>query len=355
MTNLRAFTMYALLLIPAGAFAQAPTLQIGGFIDLYYGWNGNHPFDRQSFFPGAGVVAERSNEFGLDFAAVEIQRDPSPVGFHLIVGGGDELDVLHSGEPAGGRDTFRNIYQASVSYNVPVRRGLRLEAGIYPSHIGFESALARDNWNYTGSWAANFTPYYQTGIKAVYAFSDHWSGELHALNGWQIIHDNNGGKSVGARLAWSTPGASVAVSTWTGPELPGDDSHLRTLFDLVASKKVAPKVDLAFEGYYGHQDLPGGVSQHWTALAGYARYTLNPRWAATVRLERFDDPDGGISGLPQLIKAGTLTLEAHPHEHTVLKLEGRYDRSTQKIFTGDQEGAAKRDQLLFVLGSVITF
>ncbi len=330
--------------------------EIGGFVDLYYSYNTNHPAGHANFFPGAGVAAKRSEEFALNWAAVEIRRAPEPVGFHLIAGAGNAIEILHAGEPEGemiGRDELRNIYRASVSY-APSER-LLVEAGIFPSHIGFESALTRDTWSYTGSWAGNFTPYYQTGIKAAYTFSDHWSGELHVLNGWQIIGENNDAKSLGARLAWASPRASVALNGWRGPELQNDDSRQRMLLDLVATAKVSDALDLAFEGYVGRQELPGSDTAEWTSIAGFLRYQLAPTWAVALRAERFADPDDWISGLSQDIEEGTLTFEHRPHERVILKLEGRYDRSSARIFTGETEGTAEKDQLLFALASIFTF
>ncbi|HET7509295.1 MAG TPA: porin [Solirubrobacterales bacterium] len=340
---------------PVRADATAGSIQIGGFVDLYAAYNRNRPADHINFLPGANTLGSRAGELAVDFAAVEIQRDPAPVGFHLIVGAGDELTVLHPGESAASRDTFRNVYQASLSYLVPVGRGLRIEAGIYPSHIGFESALARDTWSYTGSWAANFSPYYQTGVKAAYAWSDRWSAELHVVNGWQLIRDDNGGKSVGTRVAWTSPRASVAVNGWVGPELPGDDRHLRTLIDLVATVKAGDRLDLALESYAGRQELPAATAQRWTALDLYARYRLDRTWAAALRLERFDDPDAGISGAPQRLHGVTVTLEARPHPAAILRLEARYDRSTMPVFSAADPGIRRRDQLLFIAGSIFTF
>jgi hypothetical protein len=329
--------------------------QIGGFVDIYYAYNTNHPAAQTNFFPGAGIAGKRDDEFALNWAALEIQRDPDPVGFHLIAGTGNAIEVLHSGEPEGetvGRDEFRNIYRASVSYKASDR--FQLEGGIYPSHIGFESGLTRDNWNYTASWGANFTPYYQTGVKGVWTFDGGWSAGVHVLNGWQIISDNNDAKSFGGQVGWSGDRGSVSLNGWYGPELPGDDKHERSLIDLVATAKVTPGLSLAFDGYVGKQELPGSDAAEWNALTGYVRYEFAP-WAVTARAERFDDPDGGISGVSQTIEDGTLTLENRIHESAVLKLEGRYDHSDAPIFTGEDPAIAERNQLLFVLAAIVTF
>ena len=40
-----------------------------------------------------------------------------------------------------------------------------IDAGIFFSHIGSESWISRDNPTNTRSLAADFTPYYETGIR----------------------------------------------------------------------------------------------------------------------------------------------------------------------------------------------
>lgn len=330
--------------------------QIGGFVDVYYTYNTNNPAAQTNFFPGAGVAGKRNEEFALNWAALEIKRDPEPVGFHLIAGAGNAIEVLHSGEPEGetvGRDEFRNIYRASVSYKVSDR--FLIEGGIYPSHIGFESGLARDNWNYTGSWGANFTPYYQTGVKGIWSFDNGWSAGLHVLNGWQIIADNNDAKSLGAHVGWSGDRGGVTLNGWHGPELPGDDDNNRSLLDVVATFKATDALSLALDAHVGRQELPGADAAEWNALTGYLRYQFVPKWEVTIRGERFDDSDGGISGVAQTLEAGTLTLEHRLHEQAVLKLEGRYDSSDARVFTGEDPAIAERDQLLFALASIVTF
>ena len=56
----------------------------------------------------------------------------------------------------------------------------------------------------------------------------------------------------------------------------------------------------------------------------------------------------------------TVTLEHRPADALILRLEGRYDRSTAAVFSGDgfdvdDNILRERDQLLLVLGAVTSF
>jgi hypothetical protein len=332
-------------------------MHISGFVDTYYAWNANRPQSHDNFITGTGTTAKRAEEFGLNLAALEFVSDPKPVGFHLTLVAGNGTEVVHASEPTSsstGPSVFRNIYQASVSYTAPVGHGLLLEAGTYPSHIGFESFFSKDNWLYTRSWLGEFSPYYQTGLKAAYTFNSHWSGQLHIVNGWQLIGDNNDGKSVGTQIAYTSDRLSASFNTLAGPELPNDNTHMRVFGDLVASCKVTPKLSLATSVDRGRQSLPGGSAANWLGVAAYAHYDFNAQHAAAVRVETFHDPDNGISGFSQTLREASLTYQYRAAPGLVLKFAARHDHSTASVFDRGANGKSE-NQTIAVIGAVVTF
>jgi hypothetical protein len=334
-----------LLLLTAVVRAEdkPPAVNIRGFVDGYYAWNSNDPQSHESFVPGTGTTAKRADEFNLNLAAVEIIRNPAPVGIHLSLVAGSGADVVHASETQG----FRHIYQASVIYK-PTDK-LTLEGGIFPSHIGFEGFFSKDNWSYTRGWLGEFSPYYQTGVHAAYQFSKEWSGEFHILNGWQIINDNNDAKAIGGKIAYTTDRLSASFNTFDGPELPSDDHHWRHFGDLIALYKVTPKLSVGGSLDRGHQELPGGAAANWLGIGGFGRYAFDDRHALAVRAERFRDPDNGVSGTAQTLNEATLTYELRPATNLILKLEARRDRSTANVFD------RSKTQMLVVGGAVVTF
>ncbi|MGZ7032070.1 MAG: porin [Thermoanaerobaculia bacterium] len=337
-----------LLLLAVTARADEPPISLHGFLDGYYAWNDNAPRSNESFIPGTGTTAKRADEFNLNLAAVEIVRDAAPVGFHLSLVAGNGADIVHAAETEG----FRHVYQASVIYKPNDK--LTIEGGIFPSHIGFEGFFSKDNWNYTRSWLGEFSPYYQTGIHAGYQFSKEWSGEIHILNGWQIINDNNRAKAIGGKIAYSSARLSTSFNTFDGPELPNDDDDWRHFGNLIALYKATPKLSVGGSLDRGHQELPGGGAANWLGIAGYGRYAFDDRHAFAVRAERFRDPDNGISGTAQKLTEGTLTYEFHPTPNLILKIEGRRDHSTASVFARKANDSTD-NQTLVVIGAVATF
>jgi hypothetical protein len=278
----------------------------------------------------------------------------------VIAVAGNGAEIVHAGEPTGegvGHDVVRHVYQASIEYLAPIGRGVGIQAGIYPSHIGFESFISKDNWNYTRGWAGEFSPYYQTGLRIATAFSDHWSAQVHVCNGWQLVGDNNHSKAVGTQLAWTGNDLTVTLNTFAGPELPNDDAHWRVFGDLIVTAKATTRLQLAGSFDYGHQVRPSAPAADWQSGSVWARYAFSDRTAIAARAEVFHDPDAGISGFAQTLGGGTLTLEHRPAPPLIAKLELRYDHSTAAVFSGGSGGepSRKQRQTLVVASAVAAF
>jgi len=333
--------------------AEASRIALHGFVDGVYAFDFNRPADRAVFFPGVGTAAKRHGEWSLNQAQLELSVDPAPVGLRLALGAGTGLEVVHAGEPAGafiGSAAFRNVLYASALYKAPLGRGLLLEAGIFPAHVGFEGFNTKDNWNYTRSWMAELSPYYSTGLKASYSFDDEWSAQLHLLNGWQLIADNNSAKMVGSQLAYNAGKLQASFNVMAGPELPGNDRDWRVLGDLVLTVRATPSLSIGANVDLAREGRPSGAAANWYGVGGYLRWAPpESKTALAVRLERFGDDDGAISGTPQRLSGATLTLDHRPAPSLIVKLEGRYDRSTAAVF------ALQKDQLLVLLGVVAAF
>ena len=318
-----------LLLLVCAMNAHAQT--VDGWVDGYYAWNKDHPASGINWYPGIGTTGEHADQFALNVAAIQVVRDPKPFGFHLTLVAGDSADVVHSAEPH--RHPLRNLYQASITYDAKV---VQLEAGVYPSHIGFEAYFSKDNWSYTRGWLGELSPYYQTGVKIARTFNPHWSAQVHVLRGWQNVSDPHAPAAVGTQIAYSDANWSASFNTYL-------DNH-RKFGDLVATYKVTPKLNAGISIDHGHQS-----PANWFGAGVWTRYAIDDRNAFAFRAERFRDPDAGISGFSQTLDEQTLTYEVRPQKHLILKLEARRDHSTAPVFNNST------DQKLAIASAVVTF
>lgn len=324
---------------------SAGQLALTGIVDVYGDYNPAHPALERNFEPGTGTAASRANAFALNAAAIDATFTSGRAGAHLVVGAGDSFDIVHLAEPEG----FRHLYQASASYQP--WDSTTFEAGIFPSHVGVENFFTKDDWTYTRSWLSEWSPYYQAGVKVSQKFDEHWSAQIHVLNGWQQIVDVNEGKTIGTQVAFTTHGFSATFNTLAGPENPIEPGW-RLLGDLVLTADPFSWLSFAAGIDKAHEALPGNNGADWEGFEAYARAHAG-LFAVTARGESFRDRKGLISGAAQTVSAGTLTLEARPEPVLILRAEGRYDRSTAPVFEG--HSAARYEQTLFIVSAAASF
>lgn len=332
------------LLAPTTGAAEWKGLELSGFVDLYVAAAKDDPATGRNF-AGLGTVATREGELALDFVGLELRKEAAPWGFTLIAGAGDELDAIHLAEEPSARDTFRNIFQASVFY----RSGdVLVEAGLFPSHIGFESALPHLNWNYSHSWVATLSPFYQTGVKLVYTPDTKTTLELHAIHGWQQIADLNDDPGFGLKLARNFGAVTTTFNAIYTDEPTPDGDLPRSLYDLIVQAELSKSFSVALETYRGRQQRSSTPDADWDATAVWLRWKAG-RNGFTLRAERFDDEQGGISGSAQRLESYTATWDLKTHENATLRFELRRDESSAAIFP------AGRRQELGILALAFTF
>lgn len=80
---------------------------------------------------------------------------------------------------------LQHIYESNIGISLNKKNNLWLDAGIFGSHIGFESAISKDCWTLTRSLFAENSPYYLSGTKLTYNPNEHWEFAVIICNGWQ--------------------------------------------------------------------------------------------------------------------------------------------------------------------------
>jgi len=179
--------------------------QYGGFVDVGYLRDFNHPSNR--LFRSRGT-AFHVDEWDVNMAAAYVRKkasEQSRWGTDLTVQGGKDSEVFGFSATApnlSGADWMLHFGLANVSYLARAGNGLTLQGGIFGSLIGYDSLYARDNFNYTRPWGADFTPYLMMGVNASYPFTDKATGTFFVVNGYWHLANANSVPSSGGQLAY---------------------------------------------------------------------------------------------------------------------------------------------------------
>lgn len=356
---------------PTPAAPAEPQWQYGGFVDAAYLEDFNYPSNH--LFRSRGTTY-KVNEPILNMTAAYVRKtavESSRWGFEITVQGGQDTRVFGFSATApniAGATFLRHLGPTDVSYLAPVGKGLTIQAGIFPSFIGYDSLYAKDNLNYTRPWGADFTPYLMTGINVSYPLTARLTGTAFLVNGsWHLARANSVPSSGGQLAYKATDHATLKQTVLFGPHQ--SDTGLefwRFLSDSSLEWKT-DRITTAFEYHVGEEKLavPGTPRALWMAAQLPVHWVLDKHWSVTVRPEVYWDRDGRLTGFPQTVKANTTTLEYRiPYRQAaaIVRLEHRVDdsRGPGGGFFSDGEvlpGVAglKPTQHLLILGVILTF
>ncbi len=304
----------------ASAEATPWGVQFGGLVDTYYGYDSNNPPTRDRQFT---TTAKRHNEFNINLAYLEAQVKGPRVRGRLAMQLGTSVVANYATESnASVGMLMRHVQEAVVGYEILPK--LWVDAGIYFSHIGFESFISKDNWLYTRSLMSDYSPYYQSGAKLSYDWGIGLVTEFHFINGWQNISEDNTQKALGIKVAY-TPIEMLGLSYSNFFE-PGPRSRLFNNFIVKFSPfkvlELAAIVDIGLQ----HQQIPD-TWLPWEVFTLLARIQPFERVGFGVRAERMMDPNqilettstaGGFQ-----IWGAALGVDVKLHEHVLWRTEAR--------------------------------
>jgi hypothetical protein len=373
-----------LLLSGPGAFAHAQELtpeekepqttaewQYGGFVDVAYPLNFNHPANH--LFRSRGT-AFRTDSVWLNMAGAYARKRPSAQsrwGVELTAQAGkdDEFFGFSATAPnIAGNKFLRHLGPTDVSYLAPTGKGLTLQAGIFSSLIGYDSLYAKDNFNYTRPWGADFTPYLMIGANASYPFTEKLTGTFFVVNGYWHLARANSAPSAGGQIAYKVaPKVTLKETTLLGPHQRNTAFEFwRFLTDTIVERKT-DKFTFASEYIFSTErvDAPGKPRALMMAWQLPAHWKLNDRWSLSFRPEVFWDRDGRWTLARQTVKAFTSTVEYRlPYRWTnaIFRLEHRWDDSRGPdggFFRGAElpSGAVglTPNQHLLIFATILTF
>ncbi len=324
----------------------ASGLTESGYVAASYyhsnGYNTYHEFD------------DKHDTFQLDQAALTVAYQPKE-GFGALVdvAAGEDMKILNAAE--GSNPNSFDIIQGFVQY---ATGPFTVIGGKFVTLAGAEVIAPTGNTNFSRSFLFYAEPLTHTGIRATYAASDTFSVIAGVNNGWNYSSLQTYGSVTGEfGIAW-TP--SKAFSLTTQAYVGKDDSTptfyaypygnfpydaLKTLIDAVATYNATDALTFVLSYDWGRQQqhTAGYATLAWNGAAFYANYAISDQWRVSLRVEYLDDKNGYVTatGIAQTLKEGTLTVGYDPVKSFELRLEARYDKSTQPSFvrTIDQSGS----------------
>lgn len=315
---------------------KAGKLTFSGYAELYYGFDFNKPADNNR--PGFVYSHNRHNEVNLNLGFIKANYDSDNIRANLALMAGTYTNANLAAEPG----VLKNIFEANAGVKLSRKANFWVDAGIFSSHIGFESAVSKDCWVLTRNIASDNTPYYEAGAKATYTTNDgKWTLVGLYLNGWQRItrQAGNSQPAGGAQITWKpTDQITLNYSNYLGTE--GADSvrvrrfynNFYGIFQLTAAFGITAGFD------YGVQQQAKGSSNYNNVFSpvAIARYQFAEKWAMAGRVEYYQDKNGTLiaTSTPNGFKTTgySLNVDYAPVKNALIRLEGKVYDSKDAIF-----------------------
>lgn len=313
----------------------SPKVSFSGGADVYYSFDLTQP--ENHIKPGLAYNHSRHNEFNLNLGYIKGAYTSENVRANI---------GLMAGTYSGSVGQY--IYEANVGVKISKKKNLWVDAGIMPSHIGYENIYNPSTcWNLTRSLAAENTPYFQSGAKITY-ISDNkqWLLSGLVLNGWQRIYRINGNNTaaLGTQITF-TPNETVSInsSSFVGNEMPDSAVQVRYYHNLYGIFKISAKVS-AIAGFdFGAQQNALDSSDYDTWFSPYltVKAAINDKFTIAARGEYFSDQYEvlNVTGTENGYKiiGYSLNLDYAINEHAMWRAELRSLSSVDKIYVQNNE------------------
>lgn len=349
---LGSIALTAVVLSASAQEVQRPAISFNGYIEAYYAYDFNKPVDnnRPAFF----YSHNRHNEFNLNLGYLKASYTSERTRAAFAIAAGTYINANYAAEPG----VLKNIYEANAGIKLAARKNLWLDAGIFSSHIGFESAVSKDCATLTRSILAENSPYYESGVKLSYSNDNgKWFLSALALNGWQRVKrlDGNSMMSCGTQVQYKPSGKVLLdYSNFIGTDKPDSIRAIRTYHNLYGQFGLSDKLLLTLGLDLGtEEDIQNGGTNTWISPVGILKYSLNEKWTMAARGEYYEDKNGVIifTGTSNGFKTSgfSLNIDYAPAPNVLARIEGRYLHSKDAVFT---KGGAMSQNNTFVTGSI---
>ena len=270
---------------------------LSGYIEAYY----SHDFNRllHNTRPGFVYSHNRTAEATVNLVFLKGNFNNSKTRANIALAAGTYMNANLAAE-AG---VLKNIYEANAGLKISKNSDVWIDAGIMPSHIGFESAIGKDNWTLTRSILADNSPYYEAGVKLGYTSkSSKWYLAAMYLNGWQRIQrvDANTTPAFGTQITYK-PSSSVTLSysTFSGNDKPDSVRQMRYFNNFYTVLQLSKKLGITAGFDFGAEQKTKGSNDFntWYSPVLIIKFSADNKNAIAIRAEYYSDEKGVIINL----------------------------------------------------------
>jgi hypothetical protein len=341
------------------------------FADTHYAYtsarSGTAVAKHRAYEANAGDFVTH-NGLSLSWLGIDARYDGGEIGATGSLRFGSAVPVFYGGNVSS--LGIENLTQAYVSWR-PLDR-LELDLGQFSTIYGAEVGESWKNLTYTrGALYYLMQPFWHTGLRSSFAFSDSISATALVVNGVNSVVDDNDTPSLGLQLAYSRDELFSMTAGYLGALEPTTDgSSFHHFFDLVASLSIQDFTllfngDLSFSPNTAvDRNAEGEViriveTPMFWGVSLTAGYKVCEAFGVALRGELLDDAHNRLYAFERAkdVKLVTVTgtLDFKPlsgSDNLVVRWDNRFESSSRQIFF-DKDAQTSKGYFESVLGVVV--
>jgi hypothetical protein len=309
---------------------QTSPIIFSGYVETYYAYDFRQP--KSNELPFFVYNHKRHNEVNINLAFGKVAYNTGKIRSNLALMAGTYAQYNMANE----LPLLQHIFEANAGLKISEKHNLWIDAGVMPSHIGFETAIGIDNWTLTRSILADNSPYYESGVKLGYTSkNEKWYMAAMFLNGWQRITRNSGNTTpaFATQITYtSTNKNNYNWSTFVGNEFDGRALRMRYFNNFYSQINITKKLSMIRGLDFGFQENGKNGYHFWYAAALITRYKLNDKMRVALRGEYYNDKYGVIVSNKFNVMGISSNFDYIPFKNAVIRIETKYFGSRDRIF-----------------------
>ncbi len=319
-------------------FSQNDTvsnLKIGGYAEVYYSYDFSNPQNHEK--PAFIYNHKRHNELNVNLLLLKANYSTNWMSANLGWMKGNYAQYNLSAEPSD----LRGIYEANIGFALNNKKNIKLDAGVFSSHIGFESAIGADCYTLTRSLVAENSPYFETGIKiSGETQNKKWLFAGLLLNGWQKIQRTVAEEqpSYGLQIQYKPSNKlMINYSNFYGQTQPDTSTIYRFYNNLYLISEISSKISLIVSCDLGIDKKTSNKSYSWIVPVCILKIKITNKTALAIRAEYFNDPNkvmlSAVNGKEAKIVGSSINVDKRIQDKLLLRFEAKHFYASEKIFT----------------------
>ncbi len=334
---MKIFLIISLSLLYTTTLAQTEKespFRFAAYAEMYYSYDFSEPRSKDK--PDFLYNHKRHHEGNANLILVQSSYSKKKLRANLGLMAGNYAQYNLSSEPRG----VQAIYEANVGIKLSQKQNWWLDAGVFPSHIGYEGAIGANCWTLSRSLAAENSPYYESGFKLGYSDTKNRTNlSVYLLNGWQRIRfvSHSQIPALGMQVNYkASKKLLLNYSNFIGSAQPDSNRAFRTFHNLYAIYEPTNKWGVTAALDIGTDKDGSGIYGAWFTPNVVIRYIVSEHMKLAMRAEYYYDKKqlivrtNTVNGFQ--VAGLSANIDFQLNEHFVGRLEGKSFVSKDVLF-----------------------